>query len=94
MSKIIKIIDERETQKQKQKQKKTHKKNRTRGTAAITKGWEINDFVERLSFFFNLEWALSVISNKRELYESKDVAVKCRCLKIWDLLSFLICSQS
>ena len=38
MSKIIKIIDERETQKQKKKQYKT------RGTEAIAKGWEINDF--------------------------------------------------
>ena len=55
MSKIIKIIDERETQKQNKKQKNTHThtKNRTRGTAAITKGWEINDFVERLSSVFS-----------------------------------------
>ena len=40
--------------KTKQKTKKhTHTKNRTRGTAAITKGWEINDFVERLSSVFS-----------------------------------------
>ena len=45
----------KEKRKNKNKNKKTHTKNRTRGTAAITKGWEINDFVERLSFFFNLE---------------------------------------
>ena len=39
MSKIMKIIDERETP-----------KKRTRRTEAIVKGSEINDFVERLSF--------------------------------------------
>ena len=42
--------------KTKQKTKKhthTHTQNRTRGTAAITKGWEINDFVERLSSVFS-----------------------------------------
>ena len=36
----MKIIDERETQK---------KEKRTRETEAVVKGWEINDFVERLS---------------------------------------------
>ena len=30
----------------------------------------------------NLELALSSILNERELYESKHVAVECRCLKI------------
>ena len=45
MSKTIKILDERETQKQKK-----WKKNRTKGTGAIAKGWEINDSVESLSF--------------------------------------------
>ena len=39
----MKIIDERETQ-----NKQTNKK-RTWGTEAIAKGWERNDFVERLS---------------------------------------------
>ena len=34
-----------ETKRQQQQQKKT----RTRGTEAIAKGWEINDFVEQLS---------------------------------------------
>ena len=37
------VIDERKTQKKKKQEK------RTRGTEAIAKGWEINDFVERLS---------------------------------------------
>ena len=40
----------------------------------------------------NLELALSIIFKQRELNEPKHVAVECRCLKIWDLLSFLICS--
>ena len=40
MSKVIKIIDERETKK---------KKTTTRGMEAIAKGWEINDFVKSLS---------------------------------------------
>ena len=41
-----------------------------------------------LIFKLNLELALSVILKERELYESKYVVVECRCLKIWDLLSF------
>ena len=39
----MKIKCETETQKKKKRQK------RTRGTAAIVKGWELNDFVVRLS---------------------------------------------
>ena len=46
-----------------------------------------------LNFKSSLKLALSVISKQRELYESKHVAVEYRCLKIWDLLSFLICSS-
>ena len=41
----------------------------------------------------NLELALSIILKERELFESKYVMVECRCLKICDLLSFLICSS-
>ena len=44
-----------------------------------------------LIFKWNLELALSIILKQRELYESKHIALECRCLKIWDLLSFLIC---
>ena len=46
-----------------------------------------------LIFKANLELALSIILKERELYESKHVAVECRCLKIEDLLSFLTCSS-
>ena len=35
-----------------------------------------------LIFKANLELALSIILKERELYESKHVAVECRCLKI------------
>ena len=35
-----------------------------------------------LVFKSNLELALSIILKQRELYESKHVAVECRCLKI------------
>ena len=35
-----------------------------------------------LIFRSNLELALSIILKQRELYESKHVAVECRCLKI------------
>ena len=46
-----------------------------------------------LIFRSNLELALSINLKQRELYESKHVLVEYRCLKIWDLLSFLICSS-
>ena len=42
-----------------------------------------------LIFELNLELALSIILKERELYESKHVAVDCRCLQLWDLLSLL-----
>ena len=42
-----------------------------------------------LIFKSNLELALSIILKERELYESKHVAVDCRCLQLWDLLSLL-----
>ena len=43
MSAGIKIIDERETPKENKKRKEQG------GTEAIVKGWELNDFVVRLS---------------------------------------------
>ena len=47
-----------------------------------------------ITFKLNLEFASSVIFKQRELYESKHVAVECRCIKIWDLLSFWYAPQS
>ena len=46
-----------------------------------------------LIFKSNLELALSITLKERELYESKHVAVKCRWLKIRDLLFILTCSS-
>ena len=46
-----------------------------------------------LIFKSDLESALSIVLKQRYLYESKHVVVECRCLKIWDLLFFLICSS-
>ena len=45
---------------------------------------------DSLVFKSNLELALSIIIKERDIYESKHVVVECRCLKIWDLLSFFI----
>ena len=44
----MKTIDEREMQKNKQKKNKQREKG-IRGTEAIVKGWELNDFVAHLS---------------------------------------------
>ena len=46
-----------------------------------------------LLFKLNSELALSITLKQRKLNESKRVTVECRCLKIWDLLSFLTCSS-
>ena len=46
-----------------------------------------------LIFKSNLELALSITLKERKLYELEHVAVKYKCLKIWDLLSFLMCSS-
>ena len=98
MSEIMKIIDERETQK-----KAKTEKNKGDGSCneRVTAKWFCAlklDFLQlickaSLIFKSNLDLALSIILKQRELYESKHVAVECRCLKIWDLLSFLICSS-
>ena len=88
-----------------QQKKNKQRQKGARGTEAIVNGWELNDCAFKLGFLqlickvslifkSNLELALSIILKQRELYESKHVAVECRCLKTWDLLSFLICSQS
>ena len=43
---IMKTIDERKMQK---KQKNKQRQKRARGTEAIVKGWELNDFAVHLS---------------------------------------------
>ena len=97
----MKIIDEREQQ----KENKQRQKGAT-GTETIVKvraKWFCCTFklgfiqlICKASFIFksNLELALLIILKQRELYESEHVVVECRSLlKIWNLLSFLICSS-
>ena len=85
---MMKIIDEREMQKQTKKQKRTrwHRSYSER----VRSKWFCCSFKlgflrltckASLIFKSNLELALLMISNQRELYESKHVAVECRCLK-------------
>ena len=87
MKQLDELIDRRETQKKKNRQK------RTRGIKALAKGWGFSDFVVRLICKSYLELALSIILKEKELYDSKHIAMDCRCLKIWDLLSSFICSS-
>ena len=97
MSKIMKIIDERETHTKKEdKQGVWELSKRVRDKWfcwAFKLGFLQLICKASLIFKSNLELALSIILKQRELYESKHVMVECRCLKIWDLLSFLICSS-
>ena len=109
MLEVMKIIDERNAKKQsthkKQKQKKQRQK-RTRGDRSYSERVRAKwfccafklDFLQlickaSLMFKSNFELTLSIILKQRELHESKHVAVECRCLEIWDLLSFLIYSS-
>ena len=106
MSEIMKIVDERETQKTTTTKKETKtersKANRSYSQRVRAK-WLCCTFKlgflqllckASLIFKSNLELALSIILKQRELYESKHVAVECRYLKIWDLISFLIWSSN
>ena len=85
----MKIIDERETQ------GKIPKTEKIKGDKSYSERVRVKSFCYafKLSFLqlicevslifkLNLELALSVILKERELYESKHVAVECRCLKI------------
>ena len=93
---IIRTIDEKELQETtKEKQIKTErsKGNRSYSERVRTK-WFCCAFklgflqlICKASLIFksNLELALLIILKQRELYESRHVAVQCRCLKIWDL---------
>ena len=105
MSEVMKIVVERRTKQQQQHQKKQTNKQRQKRIKRDTSYSEMLKakwfccafklgFLQLickafLIFKSNLEHALSHILKQRELYESKHVVVECRCLKIWDLLSFL-----
>ena len=92
--------------KRKTKKKKVKAGRNKRMTQAIVEVWKLNTFccAFKLSFLqlicnaslifkSNFDFALSNILIKKELHESKHVVVECRCLKIWGLLPFLICSS-
>ena len=77
------------------KKNKDRKSKGVRGTEAVVKGWQLNGFSVHFELGFSqligkavlifksiLELALSIILKERELYESKYVAVECRCLKM------------
>ena len=96
---MMKTIDEREMQKAtKEKQTKTERSSSERATAkwfccVFKLGFIQLICKASLNFKPNLQLLLSIILKQTEWYESKDVAVECRCLKIWYFLSFLICSS-
>ena len=100
---IIKALDEREMQKTtKEKQTKTERiKGNRRYSERVRAKWFCCAFklgflqlICKASLIFKSNLDLSIILKQRELYESKHVAVECRCLKIWDLLSFWYAPQS
>ena len=100
----MKTIDEREMQKTtKEKQTKTE---RSKGNRSYSERVRAKWFCRAFKFGFlqlictaslicksNLELASPIIFLKRELYGSKHVPVDCRCLRTWDLFSFLIYSS-
>ena len=94
---VMKIIDERETQKKKKDREEQGDKSyservRARWFCCVIKlGFFESICKASLIFKSNLELPLSIILKDQELYELKHVAVE--CLKIWDLLSFLIFSS-
>ena len=99
----METIDEREMQKTKEKQAKAERSNGNRSySERVRAKWFCCAF--KLGFFqliceaslifkSNLELTLTIILKHRGLYESKHVAVECRCLKVRDFLSFLIWSS-
>ena len=92
----MKTIDERKMQKTtKEKQTKAERSKGNRSySERVRAKWFCCAFklgflqlICKASLIFksNLELILSIILKERQLYESKHVAVECRCLKIWDL---------
>ena len=90
---IMKAIDERELQKTtKEKQTKTERSKGNRSYServraklfccAFKLGFLQLICKASLIFKLNLELDLYIILKQRELYESRHVAVECRCLKL------------
>ena len=88
----MKIADERETQKATKNKQRNRRARENRSYServraklfccAFKLGFLQLICKASLIFKSNLELALSIILKQRELYESKHVAVECRCLKI------------
>ena len=85
----MKTIDERKTGKKKNKDRKEQgdesysERVRAKSFCCVFKlGFLQLICKDCLIFKSNLELVLSIILKERELYESKQVAVQCRCLKI------------
>ena len=87
---IMKTIDEREMQKTTKKQTKTERSKGNRSySEKVRAKWFCCAFklgflqlICKASLIFKSNLDLSIILKQRELYESKHVAVECRCLKI------------
>ena len=101
---ITKTIDEREVQKTtKEKQLKAKRSKGNRSFSEMVRAkWFCCAFKLRfvqviskgsLIFKSDLELALSIVLKQSESCESNHVSEECRCLKLWDLLSILICSS-
>ena len=89
---IMKITDERETQKKKKETKTEKNKGDGNSNERVRAKWFCCVFMlgflqliykTSLIFKSNLELALSIILKQRELYESNHVAVECRCYLFW-----------
>ena len=100
---MMKTTDEREMQKPtKEKQTKPERSKGNRSySERVRAKWFCCAFklgflqlICKASLIFksNLELALSISLQQRELYESKHVMLECRYL-IWDLISLFICSS-
>ena len=98
---IKKTIDQREMQKTtKEKQRKTERSKGNRNYServrakwfccAFKLGFLQSVCKASLIFNSNLELALSIILKQRESYESKHVAVECRCLKLRMFVSQIV----
>ena len=102
---IISVRDNRNNRwKKNTKKQKTKKKKKNKGDGSYSERvrdkwfcWAFKSgfllLICKASLIFKSNLELLYERKERELFESKYVVVACRCLKIWDLLSFLICSS-
>ena len=94
---IMKTIDK--TEKQRPTKEKQRKTERSKGNRSYSERVRAKWFccVLKLGFFQLISKASLIFKSNLELvlskHESKHVTVECRCLEIWDLLFFLMCSS-